>query len=174
MALLTDELRARIGETATYTAPEEVGRSAFRYFGLAVGDYNPLYVDRRAASRAGLRDVMAPPTLICETNQYMIGPRDADGYIGHGWGIEIPDTRLVRGGNEYEFFQPMHPDDVVTATWTIEDMAERQTSKGADMLVVTSKATYTNQRGETIATNRETLIWTALPAQSPSKPEEAS
>ena len=116
MGLLTDELRARIGETAVYTAPEELGRASIRYFALAIGDYNPLYVDKNEAARAGYRDVIAPPTLIAETNQYMIGPRHADGYMGHGWGIEIPDTRLVRGGNEYEFFQPVHPDDVVTAT----------------------------------------------------------
>ena len=70
----------------------------------------------------------------------------------------------MRGGNEYEFVQPVHPDDVVTATWTIADMTERTTSKGLAMLVVTSRATYTNQRGETLCTNTETLIWTALPA----------
>ena len=166
MGLLTDELRARIGETAQYTAPEELGRASIRYFALAIGDYNPLYVDRGEANRAGYRDVIAPPTLIAETNQYMIGPRNDEGYMGHGWGIEIPDTRLVRGGNEYEFFQPMHPDDVITATWEIVDATERTTSKGVDMLIVTSRATYTNQRGEKLMTNTETLIWTALPKRS--------
>ena len=164
MALLTPELSARVGETVVYTAPEELGRSAIRYFALAIGDYNPLYVDQRVAERAGLRDVMAPPTLLCETNQYMIGPRDHDGYLGHGWGIEIPNTRLVRGGNAYEFFQAVHPDDIVTATWTIADITERQTSKGLDMLIVTSRATYTNHRNEQLCTNTESLIWTSLPA----------
>ena len=33
-----DELRARIGETAVYTAPEPLGRASIRYFALAVGD----------------------------------------------------------------------------------------------------------------------------------------
>ena len=168
MTLLTDELSARIGETAVYTAPEELGRAAIRYFALAIGDYNPLYVDRRAAEAAGLRDVMAPPTLVCETNQYMIGPRGDDGYLGHGWGIEIPDTRIVRGGNEFEFFQPIHPDDVITASWTIADMTERRTSKGQDMLIVTSRATYTNQRGDTLCTNTETIIYTSLAPAAPS------
>jgi acyl dehydratase len=162
MALLTPELAARIGETAVYTAPEELGRASIRYFGLAVGDYNPLYVDRKAASRAGLRDVIAPPTLITETNQYMIGPRNHEGFMGHGWGIEIADTRLVRGGNTYEFFQHVHPDDVITATWELVDMTERQTSKGVDMLIITSRASYANQRAEQLCTNTETLIFTSL------------
>lgn len=168
MGLLTEELRARIGETVAYTAPEELGRAAIRYYALAVGDYNPIYVDRKAAADAGLRDVMAPPTLICETNQYIAGQaRDADGLMGHTWGIEVPDTRLVRGGNSYEFHQAVHPDDVITATWTIADMTERTTSRGQEMLIITSRATYTNQRGEKLCTNTETLIFTSLAASAP-------
>jgi hypothetical protein len=37
-------------------------------------------------------------------------------------GIEIDNTRLVRGGNSYRFTQPIHPDDVITATWRFDDM----------------------------------------------------
>ena len=36
-------------------------------------------------------------------------PRDDDGFAGHGWGIEMPGTRLVRGGNAYRFHQPVRP-----------------------------------------------------------------
>lgn len=39
--LLTDELRALVGRTAVYTAPEPLGRAALRYFATAVGDTNP-------------------------------------------------------------------------------------------------------------------------------------
>jgi acyl dehydratase len=92
----------------------------------------------------------------------MTGSRNAEGYMGHGWGIELPNTRLVRGGNSYTFTQAIHPDDIVTATWEIVDATERTTSKGTDMLIVTSSATYTNQRGEVLATNTESLIWTSM------------
>jgi acyl dehydratase len=166
VSLLTDDLRARIGETATYTAPDPVSRASIRYYAMAVGDENPLYTDDAAARAAGHRDVIAPPTWVTETNQYMTTGRNAEGYMGHGWGIEIPDTRLVRGGNTYAFHRPIHPDDVITATWRIDDMTERTTSKGQDMLVVTSSATYTNQDGELLATNTETLIWTSLAVAS--------
>jgi len=164
VSLLTDELRARIGETAVYTAPEPVGRASIRYYALAVGDDNPIYTDEAAAKAAGYRDVVAPPTWITETNQYMNRRRNDEGYMGHGWGIEIPDTRLVRGGNSYTFDHPNHPDDVVTATWRIDDATERRTSRGQDMLIVTSSATYTDQSGDVLATNTETLIWTSLAA----------
>ena len=55
MGLLTEELRARIGEQAVYTAPEPVGRASIRYYALAVGDPNPLYSDASAAQAAALR-----------------------------------------------------------------------------------------------------------------------
>ncbi len=82
MTLLTDALRERIGETVVYTAPEYCGRPAFRYFAQAVGDDNPLYVDVEAARAVGLDTVIAPPTWICETNQYVDRPPDEDGYRG--------------------------------------------------------------------------------------------
>jgi acyl dehydratase len=147
--LLTPSLAARIGEEAVYTAPEPLGRASIRYFALATGDTDP----------AHLAGEVAPPTLICETNQYASRPRDADGYAGHGWGLEVPGTRLVRGGNAYRFERPIGPDDIVTATWRLAGMHERVTGSGKRMLVVTSTATYTDQDGRLLATNEETLIY---------------
>ncbi len=160
--MLTDELRALIGREVTYTAPEPLGRAAIRYFALAVGDHNPVYTDDAAARAAGHDGVVAPPTLICETNQYAGLPADADGYAGHTWGIELPGTRQVRGGNAYEFHRPVRPDDVVTAVWRLAGIAERATGAGQPMLVVTSRATYTNQDGDLLATNEETIIYLAV------------
>ncbi len=162
MSLLTEELRARIGETAIYTAPEYCGRPAFRYFASAVGDENPLYVDLEAARSVGLDSVVAPPTWVCETNQYVGGRPDADGYAGHSWHLDVPGTRLVRGGNDYVFHRHIRPIDVITATWRIVDLIERTTSAGQQMLVVTSEATYTRADGALLTTNTETLIFVAL------------
>ncbi len=162
MNLLTEALKARIGETAVYTAPEYAGRPAFRYFAQAVGDTNPLYVDPDAAKAVGLDTVIAPPTWICETNQYAALPRDPDGYAGHSWHLDVPGTRLVRGGNAYVFQRHVRPIDVVTATWRIAAMNERTTSAGQAMLIVTSEATYTRADGAVLATNTETLIYVEL------------
>lgn len=147
-------MKELIGREITYTAPEALGRAAFRYFALAVGDDNPLYTDPEYARAHGYRDVVAPPTLICETNQYANLPRGEDGYAGHFWSIEVPGARLVRGGNDYTFHQPVHPDDVITATWRIQDVTEK-----AGKVFVLSRATYTNQHGELLAVNDETLVY---------------
>lgn len=161
--LLTPALRARVGETRSYTAPEPLGRAAIRYFATAVGDDNPLYTDRSYARDHGFEDVVAPPTMLAETNQYLVRARDEDGFAGHSWDLDVPGSRLVRGGNAYVFARPAGPDTVVTATWRLADLTERRTSAGGAMLVVTSEASYTDQYGNLLLTNTETLIYTALP-----------
>lgn len=162
MTLLTKEIEALVGSTRVYTAPEPFGRAAGRYFALAVGDQNPLYTDDDAARAAGLSGVTLPPTLICETNQYAALPLDDEGYAGHTWQLDIPGTRQVRGGNRYTFHRRIRPDDVVTAIWEITGVEEKTNRSGADMLVVHSRATYTDADGGRLAENEETIIFVAL------------
>jgi acyl dehydratase len=145
-----------------YTAPEPFGAAAFRYFALAVGDANPLYTDGDFARDHGLPGVTAPLTLVCETNQYAGLPPDEEGYAGHTWGLHLPGTRQVRGGNSYTFHRRVRPDDVVTATWEITDATEKVNRRGEEMLIVTSRARYTDQRGEPLADNEETIIFVTL------------
>ncbi|MEV6968243.1 MaoC family dehydratase N-terminal domain-containing protein [Hamadaea sp. NPDC051192] len=152
MTLLTDELRAQIGREATYTAPDEIGRAAIRYFAQAIGASNPAYLGA---------EPIAPPTMICETNSYTGQAADAEGYPGHGWDLDVPGTRLIRGGNAYEFHTPATAGDVLTVAWRLESMTERTTAQGLQMLLVTSVATYRNQHGHLLAVNTETLIYLA-------------
>ena len=83
---------------------------------------------------------------------------DRNGYIGHTWALPIEDRGFVRGGNEYEFLQPVRPDDRVTVTWRLVELFERPSARGEPLLFVVSEARYTNQRGELLAVNRETNI----------------
>ena len=142
-SLLTDEVKGWIGREVTYTAPEELGRASIRYFGLAVGH------------DTGNGDV-APPTMICETAQYMTAGHSRG---GHRWELPIEGLSAVRGGNEYEMHRPVVHSDVITARWKIEDIKEKVTSAGKQMLVVTSSVVYTNQDDELLASNVETLLY---------------
>jgi len=152
MALLAEELRSWIGREAHYPAREELGRASIRYFALAIGDDNPLYVD----------GAVAPPTLICETNQYAHQVPNADGYIGHEWHLPVPNTRLVRAGNDYEFMRPVLPSDRISVTWTLENIVEKSSSRGGTQLFVTSVARYRDAAGEIVAFNRETVVYQPL------------
>jgi acyl dehydratase len=162
MALLTDELKSWIGREAHYPAREELGRASIRYFALALGDPNPLYVDDDYAKEAGYPSVIAPPTLICETCQYAHQAPNADGYIGHEWHLPVPASRLIRAGNEYEFMRPVLPGDRISVTWTLEDIAERSSSRGGTQLFVSSVARYRDADGKIVAINRETIVYQPL------------
>ena len=153
---------AFVGKPFPYPMSYIVGVEKIRNFAEAIGDDNPVYRDDELARSYGLAGVTAPLTLICETNQYAGLPIDADGYAGHSWGIEIPGTRRVRGGNTYTFERRIRPEDVVTATWEITGLSEKTTRTGADMLVITSRATYTDQDGQLLATNVEQDIFVSL------------
>ncbi len=156
---ITEKLKACIGREVTYTAPEEFGRGAIRYFALALDDDNPIYSDENIARATRHGGIIAPPTFVCETNQVFQKPADANGYIGHYWTLPLASTRFIRGGNEYEFYQPVRPDDRVTVTWKILDIYERETRKFGALVFVLSEARYVNQRGELLALNRETNIY---------------
>ena len=153
---LLERLKATVGQELVFEAPDEIGRPAFRQYALAVGDFNPLYSDREQATAHGLRDVMAPPTLVCDTWQYVDSDMDERGdLVGRG---SFGELTGLRGGNEYEFFQPIHPDDVITARWVVKDVYER-TGRSGSLIFQVVEATYRNQRGELLARNTETLFY---------------
>ena len=162
MALLTEEMKAWIGREAHYPAREELGRASIRYFALALGDDNPLYLDDGYAREAGYPSVIAPPTLICETCQYAHSPLNEDGYIGHEWMLPIRGCRQIRAGNEYEFMRAILPTDHISVTWTLEDIVERSRSGGGTQLFVRSVARYRDAAGELVAVNRETIVYQPL------------
>ena len=70
----------------------------------------------------------------------------------------IRELEGLRAGNEYEFFQPIHPDDVVTAHWTVKDVYEKTGSTGSLVFQVI-ETTFYNQSGELLARNTETMFY---------------
>ena len=55
--LLTPGIAALVGTSASYVAPEPIGRSSIRYFAGAIGDDNSIYFDDDAARDAGYEGV---------------------------------------------------------------------------------------------------------------------
>lgn len=160
--LLTPELRAALGTTVTYVAPEPLGRASIRYFALAIG-----------ADPGRWRDE-APPTLICETAQ-LTGRAVPDGnaYLGHTWELPLPVRfAMFRGGNDYRFDRPARFDDVISTTWTLTDATERSDRSGGSLLLVTAEARYTAGE-DLLATNTETMIFRPIePAQPENDPSD--
>ena len=154
--LLTPEVRAALGTTVTYVAPEPLGRASIRYFALAIG-----------ADPGRWRDE-APPTLICETAQ-LTGRAVPDGnaYLGHAWELPLPvRCAMFRGSNDYRFDRPARFDDVIETTWKLTDASERLDREGNPLLFVTAEAAYSAD-GDRLATNAETMIFRPLEAAQP-------
>ena len=156
MASLLEKLKETVGQEIVLQAPDEMGRSSLRQYALAIGDFNPLYSNREFAKAHGLPDVMAPPTLICDTWQYVDGDMDDRGdLLGRG---PIRELEGLRAGNEYEFFQPIHPDDVINAHWKVEDVYEK-TGRSGSIIFQVIEITFYNQREELLARNTETMFY---------------
>ena len=153
---LLAKLKASVGKERVFRAPDEMGRAGFRQYALAIGDFNPVYSDREFAQSQGLRDVMAPPTLICDTWQYIEGDMDHRGdLVGRG---ESGEPKGLRAGNDYEFFQPVYPDDQITARWRVKDVYEKSGRSGS-LVFQEIEVSFFNQRDELLAKNTETLFF---------------
>jgi len=146
-----------LGKEHTFQASEEIGEVLIKRFAAAMGDHNPLYWDRQYAQKSPYGDIIAPPTLIFELTYDVGGSIDSEKGLYQGleaW-AGFP-TRLERAGNEYEIFQPAHPDDVITVKRKIVDVTERQ-GKTGKWTFITTEITYTNQESELLGIDKETL-----------------
>ena len=68
---LLERLKDTVGRELVFQSPDPISSSSIRQYALAIGDFNPLYTDQEFANAHGLKDVMAPPTLVCDTWQYI-------------------------------------------------------------------------------------------------------
>jgi acyl dehydratase len=151
-----DKMKKSLGKELVFEAPEEIGRGLFRMYALAIGDMNPMYTDQKFAKKHNLRDVMAPPTLICDTWQYVQTDCITDGgyMAGHG---EVLEFVGLRSGNSYEFFRPVHPDDVITTYWRVKDVSEK-TGRSGKLVFWDIEMSYYNQNKQLLAKNTESYF----------------
>ena len=124
----------------------EVEKGAIIKFAEAIGDDNPVYNDEVAARNSQYGGLVAPPTFL----RSVIAGRPETPF-------DMPFTRLLDGGSDWEYFRPVRPGDRITAVARIDDINERTGSIGL-MLITTVVITYTNQFGQTVATQTSTSI----------------
>jgi acyl dehydratase len=158
-SLITDEVRARIGEltqppvTAVITA-----RDAQRY-AMAVDDLNPVYFDEAAAHAAGYRTLVAPPTFVSHVVAATkpLSELREDGLFRGGTQLRLGLPRVMAGGDAWDFLSPAHVGDVVTAETRLASVTEREGRNGPFVTSVV-ETVFTNEAGETIARLRQTAI----------------
>ena len=116
----------------------EVGLEKIREYARAVGEENPVHLDREAALAAGFRDVVAPPMFCVVYSAAAIGPAVVDPEVG----INLP--MMVHAGQEFEWGEPACSGDEITTTAKCLEIFEKD-GKGFYVFETNS----VNQDGET-------------------------
>jgi acyl dehydratase len=101
----------------------EVGREKIREYANAVGETSQVYFDRAAAQAAGFRDVVAPPMFAVVYSAGSVGPPIFDEEIG------IDFMRMVHGGQEFSWSEPVCAGDTITTETTFKDFSEKDGRK---------------------------------------------
>ena len=144
--------------------PDPVNVPMIRHWVEAMGDDRPILLDDDAARATGRDGQVAPATMIQawtmrgyaatvdpppqpETVAEMNALLEEGGY-----------TSVVATDSAYDFHRELHPGDEITVVEEIESISdEKRTALGAGRFV-TSLRTYTDQRGEVVATQRWRLL----------------
>jgi acyl dehydratase len=150
-------LRPVLGKQKIFRTLEGIGKTVIRRFAETIGDCNPLYWDDVYAEKSHYGRIIAPPTMIFELG-YDLGNK-IDGETGVQQGLEDwlgNPTNTQRVANEYEIIRPAYPDDIVTATREIVELVEKQ-GKTGKWTFVTSRVSFTNQKGELLGVNKEIM-----------------
>ncbi len=151
--VITDAARALIGvEQSPVTI--EVDKSALKKFARAIKapeQPNPLYYDEQYAGASKYGSIIAAPTFGTSFT-----------WLGEVLGKVNPTMGKYRvglnGGNDYEYHQPIHAGDVLTARPKLADLEEKPRSDGGMMLVLTLQADFYNQDNDRVLTARQTLL----------------
>jgi acyl dehydratase len=124
-----------------------VGREKVREFAHAIGETSPICHDLEAARAAGYDDVVAPPMFACVYSWPALTPVVLDPEIG------VDFSRLVHGGQEFTWHEPVVAGDEITTEAELDEQSERG---GLQFYVF--KSTSKNQRGELVSEGRWTNI----------------
>ena len=151
--VITDAARALIGvELEPVTI--EIDKTLLKRFAVAVkspNPPNPLYLNEEYAAKTAYGGIIAAPSL-CGGFPWL-GP------ILEKVNPSMGKYRVgLNGGNEYEFFEPIRPGDVLTARPKLTNLSEKPRDDGGVMLVLDLEAEFRNQRGERVLAARQTLL----------------
>ncbi len=97
----------------------EVGLEKIREFSGVVGEDGAVHRDRGAAQDAGYRDVVAPPMFVVVYAAPALGPAILDPEVG------IDLARMVHGGQEFVWSEPVYVGDVITTEAQVTEIYEK-------------------------------------------------
>jgi len=151
-SLITDELRKLIG-VPSETIVFKVEEGAIQRYAQAIGDPNPLYNEPDSASKTKHGRLLAPPGF---TGWPVKAERPAEKMFELLVKAGAP-PRVLDGGVEFEFIEPIGAGDTLAATPRIAGITERETRLGKAMFT-TIETAFVNREGNVAVKSRSTLI----------------
>ncbi len=122
-------------------------------FAAAVGDLNPVYFDDEAAKAQGYRGIVAPPMFLPQVTQGVtrVDNLTTDGLAAGGNRRDVPLNvhRVMAGGEEIEFREPIYPGDTITSETKVVSIEEKEGRSGS-FVIVTRASECTNQDGTVV------------------------
>jgi acyl dehydratase len=125
----------------------EVGKEKIGEYARAVGEGNPVYFDRAAATDAGFRDVVAPPMFAVVYSWGSVAMAAVDP------ALDMNLAMLVHGGQEFAWGEPVCSGDVISTATSVKDISEK-----GGMAFYVFESVSTNQDGAEVARGTWTNI----------------
>lgn len=171
MTYLTEEIRGLIGTSAPpVKAYHPIQESEVRRFFHATMDSAPRYHDEEWAATSRYGSLVAPPAF--PMHAFRRHPDEADPLDSMGNpefdglrrelrpglpAVEVPLTRLLNGGYDYEFYRYARPGEDVTCVSTYRDIYEREGKTGT-MVFIVIEDLYATADGEPLVKAMNTTI----------------
>lgn len=121
----------------------EVERGKMRELVQAIGDDNPIFLDKEAAIKEGYKDIPAFPTFITAPMNW------SNTLLNIINDLKINFAMVLHGEEGYEYFQDIYPGDVLTGKIRVVSIDEKA-GKSGSMDLVKLETMYTNQRNEPV------------------------
>lgn len=140
MKVLSDHDRKGLLSMTLPSVTMDVEKGHIKRFAEAIGDFNPLWMDESSSG------VIAPPTFLRVMITELPAPRELE-----------PFPQMLDGGSDWTYVMPVKSGDSITAVTRFVSVNQRNIAIGAAVVLVL-ETNYTNQHGEEVARQRNTLI----------------
>ena len=147
--MITEAIKQAIG-VESVPVVHEVEKGWLKRHAEAIDDPNPLWQDEKYTRQTRYGTMIASPTFIAALRDEQWSQRLIT--------IDCPLKRVLNGGNEIEFYQPIRPGDRISVSYILTDATERTGKKGNKMVLLNYEVYYKNQFGDLVAKGTNTII----------------
>jgi acyl dehydratase len=157
---ITREMKKSIGRKLFEDfPPDEVSQWAIDRFLEATTDDNPLWQDERYAKKTHWGGIIAPPAFlhVFDPANRAFRKRSDLSHMATIMPFEMPFPKMFQAFNEFQFYKPLRPGDLVTSTARIGDIYERE-GKSGRMVFVRMDNEHRNQRNEILGITSEAMV----------------